>query len=521
VITQRAGLWVGFFLVVNVCSSGLVEVLAQPLEEDLQEVLQALEMADLPLEQIPDLVVTPKPQPPKYPWQGQWDSRVSFNARGHTAITTRLQVNNSWLSSRAKFHQSSAGENLLAHTTKLRWGPMSVSLGGVGMSAGFGLLLQGPGRAGSLAAGQALRSVANGVKGWATTPDNRSCQGVGLAWRGLGWSLSGIHGSLGGVDTGGKVNTVLLEKRWSSLNLALGVARWLQQQGATLSGQWKKNSSRFGFEWASWESRGLAGRHGVFLVSFRTRLPKGLALESQWSAANSSDGPASGARPPLLNAWGGAGWAMRLVYNPPSVWRFKILWARNNGVDWDGPHRKQEGQFFDLVIQGKPRPGWEVTGRWHNRLRAWEAWSDTFPWLPPSPVGQDERSGCSVDLKREGQSGSWVYSYRGLQRTGVTTAGRRSLASIRNRRSLGGALAMQFSFQMAWGDPVDLVSAINPLLGLVLPRHWGHWSSEVLVGLELRFLGLVTQTAFSRREPAAGADRHPEYNLWLGARARW
>ncbi len=104
---------------------------------------------------------------------------------------------------------------------------------------------------------------------------------------------------------------------------------------------------------------------------------------------------------------------------------------------------------------------------------------------------------------------------------GASTSGRRTLGGVRFRGRVLRKVSYLLSYQWAWGDAIDLVSAVNPLRGLVLPRHWGKWASEILLGLEYsNRLGRI-MLAFSRREPALGGIGKGENRLWAGFQARW
>jgi len=490
-------------------------------DEDIQELLTALADADLAREVVPSWGNQAGKRPGGQGVSGQWDARLASTGNNPPDILTRLKIVSSRFSLRGRWRKSRDGTQLRAFTAMVNAGPVDLQLGGLGISSGYGLLVGSPGRSGGLAAGQALPSQVTRIKGWATSAEKRSALGLGLRWRSRGWQLVGMHGRMGGTEEGNMLSAGFLQRQQGVFQLTGGVVRMADQRGVSLSGKWQRGAHRMGFEWALWGKTGQNSVRGVWLVSIKSTLMWGVILESQLAASNGSAGPLTGMRPSVLDSWGGSGWVVRLSSRPFKSWRMKFLFAHSGGKDWVGAHQNMGRQFMDLLLQGRPRPGWKVTARWHQRVRTWEAWSEAYPWLPPSLVKEDQRAGLTLELRTEQPGSTWVYSLRSLSRQGAATNGRRSLVSIRHRRMVSRRLSVLLSMQSAWGAAVDLVTAINPVRGVLLPRHWGHWSSEVLVGMEYS-LGIVRiMVAASRREPAAGDNRPAENGFWVGARSRW
>jgi len=504
----------GFSVTVQ-CAQGQVS------DEDAQEVLEAISEADM-AQELPSYWENRNAEKQNDKNRaGLWDTRFALEEGDRVDSLSKFKIQSSVFSARGRWRRNADQKNVTAFTAGLKTGSLNVQLGGVGMSVGYGLLISSPGRSGGLAAGQSLPSQANRIRGWATTPGKRSVVGVGMTWRSEHWGLMGMHGRLGDAGEGTQLSAVFVERQLGVVKTGMSLARVDGQLGASCSGQWQKSRHRFGFEWVLWEGTDRKTHHGVWLISWKMTRILGWAMEVQWSASNGSDGPATGIRPGVLDAWNGAGWAIRISSPSVKSWRLKVLLAESGGKDWVGPHQSQTRGFFDVKIQGRPVPGWEFSSRWHQRIRTWDAWSETYPWLPSQRVKEDRRQGLGLDLKSTGRKRGWVFSLRSLSRQGAATNGRRSLASVRHRIKWGRNTSFLFSFQTAWGDPVDLVSAINPVAGLLLPRHWGHWSSEILAGMERTIWGTRIMVAISRREPTVEADRPPEHCLWAGARVRW
>jgi hypothetical protein len=73
----------------------------------------------------------------------------------------------------------------------------------------------------------------------------------------------------------------------------------------------------------------------------------------------------------------------------------------------------------------------------------------------------------------------------------------------------------------AWGGDADLVSAIVPFGGMILPRHWGHWRSEAVLGAEWRARGLRVRAALSMREPVDLYQAAAPQVIWVEGQWVW
>jgi hypothetical protein len=100
-------------------------------------------------------------------------------------------------------------------------------------------------------------------------------------------------------------------------------------------------------------------------------------------------------------------------------------------------------------------------------------------------------------------------------------SGRRSLLGLNGHLNLGSGWRVRGTWVTAWGDPVDLVSAVSPMTGLVLPRHWGHWRSESVLGLERTGRTVRIRLAASLRRPDQDPSNNPLPSCWAEAEIRW
>ncbi len=156
-----------------------------------------------------------------------------------------------------------------------------------------------------------------------------------------------------------------------------------------------------------------------------------------------------------------------------------------------------------LDIQGRwlPRTGVEITGRWRRRNRQSETWSLIYPWQAPHVDDQELRSVLSGQINLKFHPLSTRVLARIYQQGKDAEWGTRSLITVSATYWLGPMTALQGSSTTSWGDPIDLVSAISPMAGLVLPRHWGSWHEETTLGLRLGWKSIHGRFGYSRRLP--------------------
>ena len=96
---------------------------------------------------------------------------------------------------------------------------------------------------------------------------------------------------------------------------------------------------------------------------------------------------------------------------------------------------------------------------------------------------------------------------------------RRSLLAVNWRARPDPRWIVRLFAALAWGEDVDLVSAIVPFGGLVLPRHWGKWRSETGLGLEHSRRTWSWRLAAGIRRPEQG--RGEVQDTWLRSAVEW
>ena len=84
----------------------------------------------------------------------------------------------------------------------------------------------------------------------------------------------------------------------------------------------------------------------------------------------------------------------------------------------------------------------------------------------------------------------------------------------------GSVWSWRLGHGLAWGEPVDLLGAVNPLPGLVLPRHWGSWQSETQASLGVRRGHWQVTAAVAWRGARSGAGLQDSRQAWLALERR-
>jgi hypothetical protein len=192
-----------------------------------------------------------------------------------------------------------------------------------------------------------------------------------------------------------------------------------------------------------------------------------------------------------------------------------------HSLDRVGSRSREEKTLIDLQAGKKLSKQVEMAIRYRSTdLGTW-GWSERYPWQPPRTAGFQRRTiiSAQVILKQPRLKARLMVRSYGLGKE--VDDGRRSLVSLTGGYVLGKAWKLRGSWVTAWGDPVDLVSAVSPLTGMVLPRHWGRWRSETVLGLEWAFGGVRIQAAGSLRNPEQGGGERIAHTVWVEAGARW
>jgi hypothetical protein len=244
-------------------------------------------------------------------------------------------------------------------------------------------------------------------------------------------------------------------------------------------------------------------------------------LEGQWGISDLASAPGLGSRPGVLSGWSGQGYALRgfIRADPGLDVRALVHLAQN--LDRLGVRNKIGKALVDFQFRKKVSPQVDLAVRYRGAGARSMSWSERYPWQRPEPGRPQKRTVLSA--KATGQWPRWraVCLVRSYALDVSSGSGRRSLFNLSARFEPDLAWKLRGSWVTAWGDPVDLVSAIVPVTGMVLPRHWGRWQSETVLGAEWQGYGTRVQAAGSWRQSERTEAVGAVWTVWLEAGFRW
>lgn len=506
--------------------------------EDMEEVLRVLDEAGVPpTQEDMNRMISSSPGPgmppggPKLttnvPVRGQLLVRVGRLPGQDWDRYARLKLVSTWVRLRARFRHYASGNREAVGTLELGSGPVEMRLGMVGLTHGYGLLAGAPGRGASLTADSGLGPPRARLVTWAGSADPRALAGVGVGIHQGPWSLDGIFGRTGpwpgdGGPGRGVIRIACARRDW---RLAVALTAGEMANGFSLAGGLQRGPFFGNFESLIWQPEPGLRRAGAGLALIGWKLASGTGVEILLGMADLPRGPALANRPPVLPGWSGRGCSIRGTGVVSGGLRLRVLGYLGQEPDRVGLRGTENENLLDIQALSRIAPQVNFLIRFRRRARIRREWSERYPWQPAAVVADESREVGTLQLNRDGSR----LSLRALVRTyGLQKAadgGRRGLMSLSARYRPENSWIFRGSWGTAWGDPVDLVSAVSPMTGMVLPRHWGHWRSETVVGVERVWGPGRFQAAVSWRNPAVesdpAADPLPALTLWFEAGFRW
>lgn len=382
--------------------------------------------------------------------------------------------------------------------------------GHLGLRHGYGLALGDAARRGSLAADQRFGGQAGGLvprtaagSGEAGTQAGISC-GAGpweadvLAAAGPGpvsWAVRVARGGGGGQLSVLAVTDTLSER-------------------ASLAGVMARDNLDAG--WEALVARPHAGAATLAVVThLGWQVMPGLRLELASGLAQGT----TRAAVPVLPTGADRGWALRLAWSERGIGALEIL---AHGADTAPAStvalRRQVG-ILEAAWERRVGPGLSAFARCRRAARSDQVWSERAPWLPPTLEPAAARTLLHAGMEADDGSRRASLHWRSFTSEGTATTGNRQAISATAARHWRSGWSLWADATSAWGDPVDLVRGLSPVPGLVLPRHWGAWRSEVLLGMGRKWGSLQVHLALARRlpDPVAGAVAG-SVEGWLEAR---
>ncbi len=275
------------------------------------------------------------------------------------------------------------------------------------------------------------------------------------------------------------------------------------------------------FETMVWQAAPGIPPTGAAVLQVGWKPAIGSGIEGMLGYADLAGTPGLASRPAVLPGWDARGLALRGFTRTGSGTVLRAMVHLGRSLDRVGSRSREVKTLIDLQAGKKLWEQVELAIRYRSTdLRTW-GWSQRYPWQPPRTTGSQRRTIISAQVVLEQprvRARLMVRSY-GLGKE--INNGRRSLVSLTGGYVLGKRWKFRGSWVTAWGDPVDLVSAISPLTGMVLPRHWGRWRSETVLGLQWEFGGARIQVAGSLRNPEPGGGERKVQTVWIQAGAHW
>lgn len=505
---------------------------AQEIPEDVEEALGVLSEAGVPptREELARFMEEAENgespgRPPGFPFSihGSVQVRVGkfqFEGMDHYG---KITLETRWLRIRARIREYRSGLRETTGAVEAQGESIELRVGELGLVQGHGLLIGAPGRGSSLAADMGFLPRAERLVTWLGTTDSRSLSGIAGRARHRNLSLRFLNGRPGNSKgvTNSRTTVVQLGSLRRDWRISLAGLAGNPERGVSLAGRFKMNPLFGSFETLVWTvAPGIPATNAVVL-HLGWKFPGGTGLEGQLAYADLAGAPGQASRPAVLPGWDGRGLALRGYTRTRSGLVLRAMVHLGRNLDRGGARSRKEKTLIDLQAGKKLSPRVDLAVRYRSTdLRAWH-WSERYPWQPPRLEASQRRTiiSAQVVLERSRFRGRLLIRSYGLDKE--IGNGRRSLISLTGRYRTGQAWKLRGAWVTAWGDPVDLVSAISPLAGFVLPRHWGRWRSETVLGLEWNGRGARVQAAASLRQPESGEGERTVGTIWVEAGARW
>jgi hypothetical protein len=435
----------------------------------------------------------------------------------------KVTLETRWLRLRARVREYRSGQRETTGTVEAGAGPVELRIGELGMFQGHGLLIGAPGRGSSLTADAGFSPRVERLVTWLGSADPRSLSGFGGRLSRGNWNVRVVTGGPAGsagssVASKSVVQLGGLHKDWriSAAGLAGN-----QERGVSVAGGVRNKPVYGSFETMVWQAAPGIPPTGAAILQVGWKPAAGSGIEGLLGYADLAGAPGLASRPAVLPGWDARGLALRGFMRTKSGTVLRAMIHLGRSLDRVGSRSREEKTLIDLQAGKKLSKQVEMAIRYRSTdLGTW-GWSERYPWQPPRTAGFQRRTiiSAQVILKQPRLKARLMVRSYGLGKE--VDDGRRSLVSLTGGYVLGKAWKLRGSWVTAWGDPVDLVSAVSPLTGMVLPRHWGRWRSETVLGLEWAFGGVRIQAAGSLRNPEQGGGERIAHTVWVEAGARW
>ncbi len=444
--------------------------------------------------------------------------------------TYRLRLSRRWLDIQGRWRQYRDGSVQGAGAVMLGPDRWRLAVGQLGFSHGYGLLVGAPGRGPALTADGGLGRSGRGLRTWAGAPVAQTLLGVGATGGWGPWDVRLLAGRREWSQPGERVTMIgQVQATGKDWHLAALILSSPGEDGASLAGRWRSGAVDGSWEGTWRRPLGAVTTLSTMLAHSGWRPDHRLRIEIIAGWSDLGPRPVMGQKHPVFGDWAGQGVAVRGTWRAATGLGCKVLIHRGRGQEDIAMGRRRLRTLSDAMVTRTWPGGWRAEGRWRQGGEEVAAWSERFPWQPPATEWRDSRCVTSLKVEWRDENSRFRTLWRRLtqsrtrQDVGWEKGGSRDLLSLTFSHRIGQLWLLRGSWATAWGDAVDLVSAIVPFRGFVLPRHWGHWRSEQLLGLEFGGPRWRCQGAVSWRRVSSQmvVDRADQLAAWLEAGWQW
>jgi len=384
---------------------------------------------------------------------------------------------------------------------------LSLTAGWWSWQAGFGLLAGAAGRRPGLTADAGVMPRRSGPRGWTGAPEGRSLRGAAAVWQAGSWRVGAAAGlPAGSASTARTVCAAAgrADGRWTAMSVFAGG----ELVGLGGAGRWESGAWRGAWE-VVWQPATMAFVPPAVGAALEWRPGRYVNLGGVYVSS-----PGRGVSPlasghELTGTRGGDGWAARGAWQAaPQVRFFALVSGRHRRMGGPGRERRR---LLELQARYRANTGLEARVRYRGTNTDAAVWDADWPWEPPgsAPLGRRRTLGLTLVRTLAGPRADVTLraDLRTLTLTGAGTSGRRSLLGLEFRRRTDRGTVLRAGWHEAWGDPVDLVSAVSPLPGRLAARHWGAWRGEIWGGLaHVGRRGALSAAVHLRRPREEGPD---------------
>ena len=226
-------------------------------------------------------------------------------------------------------------------------------------------------------------------------------------------------------------------------------------------------------------------------------------------------GPAGG-RIALLPGGGGTGRALQWSYRGGDERRILLL------AGGTFPLAGDDGwcTWRRVSLSWRRRGRWGEAGiRWRRDRKEEHHRDVAGGWLPApaAVVGRRQRLVFWWVGRLAGHPAAAAWRLQEATDPGETRR-RRQLLWWRWEGGAPDGWSWRLRWDWAWGDPLDLVTAVAPVPGRLLTRHWGRWRSGVTVGAWRWWRSVRLGVTVGLRRPAAGGTTDRFLEITVGSR---